>query len=339
MAFAIRRGTNLGCWLSQAKHRGAERAGFFTAADAERIAGWGFDHVRLPVDEEQLWDEAGRQEAEAFDLLDAGLDACLARRLRVIVDLHITRSHYFNSAALPALFTDDEQVARFADLWRQLSQRLCARDTDYVAYELLNEPVAADPADWNRVYAAAWDAIRSREPRRMLVLGSNDFQQPKSFPDLRVPEDPHCILSFHYYYPMFITHYRARWWGPAGLYDGPVQYPGPPIPPERLAAAPAELRELCERRGFNRPAGPESVAETIAPVLAVRDRTGLAVHCGEFGCYATTSQETRRAWFGDVIAAFRDSGVAWSQWLYKGAGFGLVDPDGRDLGIVDVLLG
>ena len=338
MAFEIRRGTNLGCWLSQAKHRGAERAGFFTADDAARIAGWGFDHVRLPVDEEQLWDEAGRQEAEAFGLLDAALDACLAQHLRVIVDLHITRSHYFNSAALPALFTDEGQAARFADLWRQLSEHLCARGLDDVAYELLNEPVAADPADWNRVYAAAWDAIRSRKPRRTIVLGSNDFQQPKSFPDLRVPDDPHCILSFHYYYPMFITHYRARWWKPAGLYDGPVQYPGPPIPPEHLAGASEELREVCDRQGLNRPAGPASVAEIIAPVLAVRDRTGLAVHCGEFGCYSTTSLEVRRAWFRDVIATFRKHGAAWSQWLYKGAGFGLVDRDGREQGIVDVLL-
>ena len=30
----------------------------------------GFDHIRLPVDEEQLWDSSGKRNDDAFQLLD-----------------------------------------------------------------------------------------------------------------------------------------------------------------------------------------------------------------------------------------------------------------------------
>ena len=69
------------------------------------MAKLGFDHLRLPVDEEQLFDEAGQPLADGFALLDAALDWCAENRLRAIVDLHILRSHHFNEGEQP-LWTD-----------------------------------------------------------------------------------------------------------------------------------------------------------------------------------------------------------------------------------------
>ena len=69
-AFSIKRGTNIAHWLSQSNRRGQERAAFFTKKDIDFIKASGFDHIRLPVDEEQLWDSTGKKEDEAFRLLD-----------------------------------------------------------------------------------------------------------------------------------------------------------------------------------------------------------------------------------------------------------------------------
>src|SRR5688500_16437902 len=60
--FSVKRGTNIAHWLSQSKRRGRERSEFFTRRDVEYIKSAGFDHIRLPVDEEQLWDSTGRRE-------------------------------------------------------------------------------------------------------------------------------------------------------------------------------------------------------------------------------------------------------------------------------------
>src|SRR3954451_20260654 len=96
-AFAIKRGTNIAHWLSQSKKRGQERADFFTKADVDFIKSKGFDHIRLPVDEEQLWDSTGKRNEDAFQLLQNCMTWVHDAGLKVVLDLHIIRSHYFNS--------------------------------------------------------------------------------------------------------------------------------------------------------------------------------------------------------------------------------------------------
>src|SRR5215217_153351 len=64
--FTYKRGTNISHWLSQSNRRAEERLKFFTEKDVQYLAGIGFDHLRIPVDEEQLWKENGEKDAEAF---------------------------------------------------------------------------------------------------------------------------------------------------------------------------------------------------------------------------------------------------------------------------------
>src|SRR5688572_4596587 len=74
--FKISRGTNIAHWLSQSDRRGEERAAFFTHNDIAFIDSVGFDHIRLPIDEEQMWDENGKANEDAFQLLDQALTWC-----------------------------------------------------------------------------------------------------------------------------------------------------------------------------------------------------------------------------------------------------------------------
>lgn len=338
MSFSIRRGTNISHWLSQSKQRGAARKAWFTQEDVRRIADMGFDHIRIPIDEVQMWDEGGGAHAEAFDLLENALDWSEEAGLRVIVDLHILRSHYFNDkTGVPALFTDPAQEAYFCDLWRDLSGRLGTRATDQVAYELLNEAVARDPEDWNRVARTAFDAVRELEPERTIVLGSNWFNQHHTFEQLAVPDDKRQILTFHYYYPMLVTHYLAYWWD-GGVYTGPIQYPGRPIPDDALdlGGLPEVVQQNLEE--WNRPYDRAQMVADWAQPFAVRERTGLPLYCGEFGVYDKVPQAIRLAWYRDIIQAFDENDIAWGNWDYKGS-FGVVTVDGEDTGIAAALLG
>ena len=334
MSFSVRRGTNVSHWLSQSKRRGAERRAFFTQADVRRIADWGFDHIRLPIDEQQMWDDAGQPEPEAFDLLDAALDWAQSAGLRVIVDLHILRSHYFMDAS-PPLFTDPAEAQKFADLWRQLSRHLNRRCEDHVAYELMNEPVAIDDEDWNRVAHIAFTAIRELEPTRIIVLGSNKWSQCITFDELRVPEDKRQLLTFHFYNPMFITHYKAGWTD-AGKYTGPVHYPGVQVKDEDIRGLPEDVLAVVKK--YNCEYGRPQMVQAIAKPLAVRKQTGLPLYCGEFGVIHNTPMPLRLAWYRDLISVFNEHDIAWANWDYKG-GFGLVDGEGKPTGIVEAMLG
>ncbi|MEL7147974.1 MAG: cellulase family glycosylhydrolase, partial [Bacteroidota bacterium] len=148
--FVVKKGTNIAHWLSQSKRRGEERKQFFTQKDVQNIARMGFDHIRLPIDEEQMWDENGARHEEAFALMEACVAWCKEADLRVIVDLHILRSHYFNAKEKP-LWTVPAEQEKFFDLWRDLSKVLSRFPNHMVAYELMNEAVADDHESWNQL--------------------------------------------------------------------------------------------------------------------------------------------------------------------------------------------
>jgi hypothetical protein len=195
MSFWLGHGVNVSHWLSQSPRRGAERRAWFTEADVERIASTGFDHVRFPVDEEQLWDEEGRREPEAFELLEQALGWCERAELRAIVDLHIVRSHYFKAASRP-LFVDPAEQDKFCALWRDLSEALAHWPLEQVAYELLNEPVRAcrarsrglEPARRPNARRAARARARARRGDRLQRLRRSARLLRSARPRRRAPD-------------------------------------------------------------------------------------------------------------------------------------------------------
>ena len=153
--FKIKRGTNVSHWLSQSEARGEMRRLHIQEEDFARLEKLGFDFVRIPIDEEQFWDEKGNKLPEAWTLLTNALDWAGKHHLRAIVDLHIVRSHYFNAvnegkADANTLFTSEKSQQDLINLWYQLSDVLKGYSNDWVAYEFMNEPVAEEHEQWNQ---------------------------------------------------------------------------------------------------------------------------------------------------------------------------------------------
>ena len=333
--FKVKRGTNISHWLSQSERRGAERRAWFTREDVAFLAGLGFDHLRIPIDEEQMWDEAGKPEADAFSLLNQALNWFAEFKLNAVVDLHILRSHHFNNQERP-LWTKPEAQERFLQCWRELLDALHSRPVDTVAYELMNEPVADNPEDWNSLVAKAVTVIRAREPRRVIVIGSNKWQSADTFDQLKVPMgDPNILLSFHFYEPFLLTHHTASWTGIGG-YTGRVKYPGQTVDENDLTGVPDSLaREIRRRNGkWDR----ARIMASISKPLALAHKTGLPLYCGEWGCLLAVPREARLAWYRDMVSVLNEKGVGWATWDYKG-GFALRKPDGKpDEELVDILI-
>lgn len=319
MEFRLGRGVNISHWLSQSDERGEARRKWFVQADVEKLAACGFEHLRFPVDEVQLWNEEGERESEAFELLEQGLDWCHQAGLRTVVDLHIVRSHYFNADFNP-LFADPAEQDKFCDLWDDLSQALARWPVDEVCYELLNEPKAPDDEDWNELAARALAEVRKREPDRIVAIDGNRVAEPRAFPTLRVPKDENLILTFHFYDPMLLTHYRA-YWNLLKFYEGPIEYPGQLMSQEDWDALPERLKN--EARGV-RTFTQADIEQLLGLVLAAGERTGLPLWCGEFGALGTTPDESRERWYRDLLGALEREGIPWTIWDYKGD-FGVFD--------------
>ena len=348
--FQIHRGVNLSHWLSQ-NFGWSPKATFITEKDIAFIRSIGYDHVRIPIDEAEMWTTDGRPIEESFGYLTNCLDWCAKYKLRAIVDLHILRAHYFNAGnegLKITLWSDPAAQENFIKLWRQLSARLKKYPVDQVAYELMNEPVAPDPEDWNRLIAKAVQAIRRLEPNRVLVIGANRWQTPNNVPLLKVPpNDRNIILSLHTYAPLFFTHHLADWTAFKD-YTGPVHYPGRVADGRDLdhwvsastnaSAASGEVAEA--REVFNR----QKFQEILQPAMDKARELKLPLYCGEFGCLPHVDRAERMRYYSDIISVFEENQIAWCNWEYKGD-FGLYRFDFQkhlvlepDQGFIDVLL-
>jgi endoglucanase len=323
--FKIKRGTNIAHWLSQSRRRGEERAVFFTERDVKFIDSLGFDHIRLPIDEEQMWDESGRRNEDAFSLMKNFLGWAENAGLRVIIDLHILRSHHFNEGDKP-LWTVPAEQDKFIALWKDLSAFLKEYPTGMVAYEPMNEPVADDPEQWNQLLGRLIDSIRIWEPSRVLVLGSNMWQSANTFDQLRVPEgDPNIILSYHFYEPFFLTHYQASW---TNLKDfkGEVNYPGQIVLNSKIPE---------HQKVYNR----DTLEYMMRKPFALAEKMNLPLYCGEFGIYMDFFPEAKLSWYRDMISIFEEHNVAYANWNYKSTAFGIVDDKNVLQPKTEILLG
>ena len=325
--FIINRGTNLAHWLSQSNKRGDERARFLTRADIAAIAEMGFDHVRLPIDEEQMWDENGKRFSEAFTLMQNCIQWCSKEKIKVVVDLHILRSHHFNAKVKP-LWTDPAEQDKFCRLWLDLSSALKKFPNSLVAYELMNEAVADDPEQWNQLIEKAVKVIRKSEPGRTIVIGSNKWQSYSTFNELRVPSgDRNIILSFHFYEPFLLTHYHASWTNQRN-YLGPVHYPGVILTGEEYDKLPESDKPEVKKwigKEFNK----EIIRSMFEKPLAKARMLGLPLYCGEYGVISDAPDPETLRWYNDMVQLFTENGIASANWNYKSGNFGLVTWEGN----------
>ncbi|GAA3605564.1 cellulase family glycosylhydrolase [Flavivirga amylovorans] len=326
--FEVKSGTNVAHWLSQSDRRGVEREQFFTKKDVERIASMGFDHIRLPIDEEQMWDDNGNRYEPAFQLMENSINWCAENNLKVIVDLHILRSHHFNAKEKP-LWTDPAEQEKFFDLWRDLSKSLKKFPNSLVAYELMNEAVADDHESWNSLLARAFTAIRELERERTIVIGSNSWQSVETFDALRVPaNDKNILLSFHFYKPFLLTHYAAEWTS-LKAYKGPAHYPGVILTQQEFETLPEDIKVEVEK-WVDVEFSKEILLEMWQKPINKAKALGLPLYCGEFGIISNAPKKETLLWYEDMIKLFEETDIGYANWNYKSDNFGLIYPDGTE---------
>lgn len=320
--FKISKGTNVAHWLSQSDRRGAKRDSFFQEKDVMLIKSLGFDHIRLPIGEVQMWDENGNRHGEAFKLLTNCIDWCIKNDLKVIVNLHILRNRQ-SDAKIKLSLTDPKTQELFFKFWTDLSEALRKYPLSDVAYELMNECVADDPATWNECVANGVNKIRKLEPERVIVVGSNRWQSAKAFDELKVPNDKNIILSFHFYEPVLLTLFHAGWTGFRN-YTGPVHYPGVLISKAEFDELPADQQEVvrdCVDQEWNM----DKIEEMMLSPIQKAKELGLQLYCSEYGGIDGSPEADKIRWYRDMNAIFDKNSMASANWNYKSGAFGLVN--------------
>jgi len=296
----FRRGVNLGGWLSQCDYSADRLANFIKAEDFARIASWGLDHVRVPVDYNVLEDEQGGYDAPGWERLDFAISQCKAHGLKMVIDLHKAAGFSFDKGERESgLFEDEAYQQRFCRLWEQIARRYGSL-SDRVAFELLNEVTSASYIGaWNRLSHEAIRRIRVYAPDTVILVGSYHYNAADAVKELAPPVDDLVVYNFHCYEPLEYTHQGAPW---VDVIDKSA----------RIAFADSGATEAY-------------FEERWASALEAAERNHTSLYCGEYGVIDVVPTADALEWFKVINAVFERHGIARCVWSYRRMDFGIGD--------------
>lgn len=321
----LKKGINLGGWLSQCVHTQEHYSTFILPEDIDRIAEMGFDHIRVPVDAEAIETADGDIIESGCGYITMAVERCRERGLNMIIDLHKAYGYDFNDAndaERNNLFAVPELQERFLALWKKIAGRFGGYDN--VAFELLNEVVERENNEaWNSLIDRCVAIIRAVAPDAPIIYGGIQWNSTRTLKLLRKPVSHNIIYTFHFYEPLMFTHQQARW---VPALDGGKNYNYP--------GSMDYYRQESKALGYQGNAvleakaetmGPEFIKEMIEEAVTAAKNAGVPLYCGEYGVIDRAPVEDTLRWFEDVDSVFRELGIGWALWSYKKMDFGLID--------------
>ncbi len=323
-------GVNLGGWISQYGDKGKKHFDeFITEGDIARIAEWGMDHVRLPVDYPVLEDDNNPffYKEGGFSYIDNCLEWCKRNNLNVILDLHKAPGYSFGSLDSNCLFDDPKMRRRFISLWKYITERY-QDEGENLVLELLNEVVEPDSERWNKLAHETITAIRELDDSRKIIYGGNNYNSITELKNIDLVDDPNVIYTFHYYHPFLYTHQKASWSDLPRDYNQTLEYPGEFINLDQFIADHPQHKEWA---GAHRDVkiNKKMLRDYMQPAVEFIEETGREVYCGEFGVISHAPTISRIRWHRDFISILRELGIGRAVWSYKGMSFDLLNNEGE----------
>lgn len=322
----LERGINLGGYLSQCKHSLAHYESFIGEDDIQKIAKWGFDHIRLPIDYEVVENADGEWYSEGSRYIEKTIALCKKYHLNLILDLHKAYGYDFNNAGnleKNNLFSNPALQERFLTLWERMAERY-GKYSDFVAFELLNEVVEDKVAEnWNDLIDRALKRIREITKDTIIIYGGIQWNSANTLQYLRIPTDKNIIFTFHFYEPLVFTHQKASWIKDMDRVNS-VAYP------ETMSYFQERTRALGHQGGAvidssRSNMGPDFIRDMISCAVAAAKNAGVQLYCGEFGVIDQAPAEDSLRWFEDVDSVFREFSIGCAVWSYKYMDFGIQD--------------
>jgi endoglucanase len=250
----------------------------------------GFTAIRLPAKFSAHADEKApyKIKREFLLRLDWAIQNAKKRGLSIIIDLH----HY------DELFKDPPaHLERFLGIWQQLAERY-KNQPDTVLFEPCNEPHEKLEPYWNDYLAKVVALIRQTNPTRALVVGGNGWNNAERLGELRLPEDPNLIVTFHNYTPFPFTHQGAEWWEDGAKHLGTT-----------WKGTPDEQKVVIDH---------------IAKAVNFAAEHNKPLFMGEFGAYSKADLASRVRWTSFTRKTLEAARASWGYWEFA-SGFGVYD--------------
>ncbi len=274
---------------------------YMTEADYDHMQELGVNFVRLPFTYRMLEDgkNPGQWKQDGFDKLHAIVDACAARHIYVLLDMHALpggQAIDWNSdnAVSEALYYQEASYQqRTIALWEEIARQF--KDHPAVmGYDPIGEPVCPDPTmPWdndllNDMYRPLQAAIRKIDSQSIFVLEGNQWSRDNKGLALDLFDDPQTTYQTHLYPDRDYPSHELQGWPCTGP-DGTV-YDKEWLRQNYLATA--------------------DVERIKRPVIAA-----------EFGVAAQhPNLESTLLCLHDLLEIFEEENHSWAFWAYKDIG-------------------
>jgi len=320
-------GVNLGGWLSQGTQDKNHLDTFITEKDIERIAGWGLDHIRLPIDYETVENEDGSEKISGYGYIDNCIEWCRKYGLNMILDLHKTAGYVFDNPDYSKnFFSDDNMQERFINLWAKLAERYSLHH-DMIAFELLNEIVDKNVAEkWNLLINKCIKKIRSISQNVKIITGGTDYNAVTSIKYLDEPFDSNIIYTFHCYEPLIFTH-QAAYWVDGMTPDFSIDYPGSyeDYAEKSVSVLGSRGDFMVDKQFGFCEIGKDFFERFFREAIETAEKRNVPLYCGEYGVINNAGEEDTIRWYKDIHDVFEKYGIGRAAWNYKGKDYGITD--------------
>ncbi|QDU71701.1 glycoside hydrolase family 5 protein [Mucisphaera calidilacus] len=322
----FRRGINLSHWHAQVfDPRGYTNDYFFskiTQQDIDLISRLGFDHVRVSVEPDGLFnnEQPGQLNKSRLYALDVGLRMILKSRLNVILDIH--PGEEFKQR----LIEDPEARAAFIKNWSALAAHHANHPPQRLWFELLNEPLDYPDDLWQTFQTDIARAVRAAAPNHTIIAAADRWSGIDELLKLKPLEMDNVVYNFHCYDPFIFTHQGANWAGPVPQQVSMVPYPSTPDNVRILIDNTTDVDVIQWLTDYgNQQWNAQRINQRIDQAGDWARQHNVPIMCNEFGVYIPHARaEDRITWSRHMRQALERNGIVWTMWDYKG-GFGIAD--------------
>lgn len=312
------KGVNFTNWL---EYRPAEeiQADLFTEQDFVNARKLGCDVIRLPIHFEKICREADGYQIpqKVLHILDNAAAWCAKQKMYLILDFH-------NDCTADSITPDDIDKI-LVPVWMQLANRY-KDHSEYIVYEIMNEPHGIAITLWNEIIARVFKIIREIDPTHWIIVGGADWNSTAAMKTLPDFADDKVIYNFHYYDPHLFTHQGASWTHIERMHDIPFPYDA-----EKMPLLPENPTEEEKRRYESYPVDGQlsTVMNYFDQYADFSHERNAPVFCGEFGCFMSVPNAQRIEWYRIVAGLLAERGIARTSWDYYGS-FGIFNPVAGD---------
>ncbi len=313
------KGVNLTNWF-QASNPQSIQFNKFSRTDLERIKSLGADVIRLPINLQGMTEGSPDYNLNPlFEyMLDQVLDWAEDLQISLILDNHVTES--ITTAIEPSLIK----------AWSNIAERYKNR-SNYIYYEILNEPHGISDQQWNKIQLDVLNSIRAIDTTHTVIVGPANWNSYNNLSAMPVYADTNLIYTFHFYDPFVFTHQGASWTDPSM-----VSLKGVPFPynSASMPACPAELKGTWIESSLNNYSN-DGTENNVYKLIDIADKfqknRKVRIYCGELGVYMENASDSNRTYWYSIMRQYLESkNIAWTTWDYQG-GFGLFKKGSNEL--------